>query len=253
MGGFLREDRLDGGDEQAEDEAGEGVPQVSHQMGDPSPTACLNPHNAEMHSSLITASGALLAALIGLSGALWATISNQRRQQQAQRDNWTHDRRKDAYLAFIDAARGLIPLTEELFRAEDRDYVARQITGIDLENEAPEEIATWADTLWSPFPAEPSSDWHEKAPERLHTLTTAFDRVDLEGPPDIAKAALGIIESAHRLIAGPQLFAKEAAQEAAAGGSATERDFLRDEVHSYRRLCGYFRKQAKRALDIQPS
>jgi hypothetical protein len=32
-----------------------------------------------MQNSLIIASGALLGALIGLSGLLWATISNQRK------------------------------------------------------------------------------------------------------------------------------------------------------------------------------
>ncbi|MER6785712.1 hypothetical protein ABT330_13930 [Streptomyces sp. NPDC000658] len=41
-----------------------------------------------MQNSVITASGALLAAFTGLSGALWATISNQRKQQPAQRDAW---------------------------------------------------------------------------------------------------------------------------------------------------------------------
>ncbi|MEU5314364.1 hypothetical protein [Streptomyces sp. NPDC021562] len=204
-----------------------------------------------MQNSVITASGALLAALIGLSGALWATISNQRKQQQVQRDNWTYDRRKDAYLAFIDAARAFTPLTEELFRAEERDYVAHQANGADdLENETLEEVTTWADTLWSPFPAEYSTDWPMEAPKRLHALTMAFDRIDLEGPPDVTAAALRIIKSAHILIAGPELFAKRAEQEAVAGGSATAMDLQRAEVHHYRMLCGEFRKQVKEELGI---
>ncbi|MEV7868865.1 hypothetical protein AB0P17_22850 [Streptomyces sp. NPDC088124] len=58
---------------------------------------------------------------------------------------------------------------------------------------------------------------------------------------------------AHRLIAGSELFAKEAEQEAAEGGSATEMDLLRAEVHHYRMLCGEFRKQAKKALDLSGS
>ncbi|MDX3458703.1 hypothetical protein PV396_43430 [Streptomyces sp. ME02-8801-2C] len=202
-----------------------------------------------MQNSVITASGALLAALIGLSGALWVTISNQRKQQQAQRANWTYDRRKDAYLAFIDAARAFTPLTEELFLAEERDYIARQANGSDLENETREEVTTWADTLWSPFLADYSTDWPQRAPARLHTLTMAFDRIDLEGPPDVTAAALKIIESAHALIAGPALFAKEAEQEAAAGGSATETDFRRTEVHQYRMLCGKFREEVHGVLN----
>ncbi|MEU6680907.1 hypothetical protein [Streptomyces sp. NPDC046925] len=206
-----------------------------------------------MQNSVITASGALLAALIGLSGALWATISNQRKQQQAQRDTWRHDRRKDAYLAYVDAARAFIPVTEELFRAEERDSVAHQTNGADLETETLEETITWADTLWTPFPAEPSAAWRKRAPKRLHALTTAFDRIDLEGPSDVIAPGLAIIESAHRLIEGSELFAKEAEQEAPEGGSATEMDFLRVEVHRYRMLCGEFRKQAKKALDLADS
>ncbi|WP_234335373.1 MULTISPECIES: hypothetical protein [Streptomyces] len=53
--------------------------------------------NAGMQNSVITASGALLAALIGLSGALWATISNQRKQQQAQRDAWKKDGQRTSH------------------------------------------------------------------------------------------------------------------------------------------------------------
>jgi hypothetical protein len=168
-------------------------------------------------------------------------------------DNHRHDRRKDAYLAYVDAARAFIPVTEELFRAEERDYVAHQTSGTDLETETLEQTITWADTLWTPFPAEPSAAWRKKAPERLHALTTAFDRIDLEGPPEVIAPGLAIIASAHRLIAGSELFAKEAEQEAAEGGSATEMDLLRAEVHHYRMLCGEFRKQAKKALDLSGS
>ncbi|MGA5207400.1 hypothetical protein [Streptomyces variegatus] len=167
-------------------------------------------------------------------------------------DNHRHDRRKDAYLAYVDAARAFIPVTEELFRAEERDYVAHQTSGTDLETETLEQTITWADTLWTPFPAEPSAAWRKKAPERLHALTTAFDRIDLEGPPEVIAPGLAIIASAHRLIADSELFAKEAEQEAAEGGSATEMD-LRAEVHHYRMLCGEFRKQAKKALDLSGS
>ncbi|MDK1476849.1 hypothetical protein QNO07_26185 [Streptomyces sp. 549] len=202
-----------------------------------------------MQNSVITASGALLAALIGLSGALWVTISNQRKQQQAQRDNWTHDRRKDAYLAFSDAARAFTPLTEELFRAEDRDYVAHQANGTGPESETLEEVTTWAEMLWSPFPADYSDGWSTEAPKRLHALTMAFDRIELEGPTGVTATALRILESAHIMTEGPKLFAKEAEQEAAAGGSATEMELLRTEVHRYRMLCGKFRNQARRELD----
>jgi hypothetical protein len=43
------------------------------------------------------------------------------------------------------------------------------------------------------------------------------------------------------------------AQQAAEGGSATEMDLLRAEVHHYGMLCGEFRKQAKKALDLSGS
>ncbi|MFF9765129.1 hypothetical protein ACF1GT_00570 [Streptomyces sp. NPDC014636] len=144
---------------------------------------------------------------------------------------WRHDRRKDAYLAYVAAARALIPVTEELFCAEERDYVARQTSGTELTTETLEETITWADTLWTPLPAEPSAEWRKKAPELLHGLTTGFDRIDLEGPPDVIEPGLAVIASAHRLIVGSELFAKKAEQEAAEGGSATEMDLLRAEVH----------------------
>lgn len=90
-------------------------------------------------------------------------------------------------MCYVDAARAFIPVTgtvpcggtrlrrlsDQWHRSGDRDVRGDDHLG--------------GHTL-DALPAEPSAEWRKAAPERLHALTTAFDRIDLEGPPQQASA-----------------------------------------------------------------
>lgn len=214
-------------------------------------------------NSVITATGTLMAALIALSGALWATLSNQRQERRKQLAERRHDRRREAYLAFIAAAREFLPLTETVFLDEERSTIAARAAFADsAENvtgsaedalQAAVEAMTesWPDSLRAlAFFNEPSEKWYEQTPRLLHDLSAAFDRVDMEGPAGVADIALQIVTSAYRLAAGSQLFDAEAAQQTGPEGDGpSSMDMLRMEVTYYTGQRTEFRKQAKAALD----
>ncbi|WP_445527488.1 hypothetical protein [Streptomyces cyslabdanicus] len=202
------------------------------------------------NSAIITGAATLTAALIGLCSVLWVTASNQRQARREQRAERRYDRRKEAYLPFLAAARAFLPLTEPVFLDQERVTVARLTTPVTAADDDLVEVDTWAHFLGvQTFFAEPSDEWRERAPELLHGLIAAFDPVDMEGPAKVVNTAREIVEAACRLAAGPELFETEAAQEAAAGGDVAASELLRAEVDHYRRLCGEFREQAKVALD----
>ncbi|GGV91770.1 hypothetical protein [Streptomyces massasporeus] len=214
-------------------------------------------------NSVITATGTLIAAFIALSGALWATVSNQRQERRKQLAERRHDRRKEAYLAFIAAAREFLPLTETMFLDEERSTIAaraafadsaKNVTGY-AENalQAAVEAMTesWPDSLRAvAFLSEPSEKWYEQTPRLLHDLSAAFDRVDMEGPASVADIALQIVRSAYRQAAGTHLFEAEAEEQSGPEGDGpSSMDMLRVEIRYYTGQCTEFRKQAKAALD----
>jgi len=214
-------------------------------------------------NSVITATGTLMAAFIALSGALWVTLSNQRQERRKQLAERRHDRRREAYLAFIAAAREFLPLTETVFLDEERSIItaraafadsAENVTGsVEEALQAAVEAMTesWPDSLRTlAFLSQPSEKWYEQTPRLLHDLSAAFDRVDMEGPADVADIALQIVTSAYRLAAGSQLFDAEAAQQTGPEGDGpSSMEMLRVEVRYYTGQRTEFRKQAKAALD----
>ncbi|WP_413755076.1 hypothetical protein [Streptomyces sp. MMBL 11-3] len=202
-----------------------------------------------MEAPFITATGAVIAACIAFSGALHVAMRSQRHQAKSLRDNWVHDRCKDAYLGFLDAARAFAPLTEEAIRSENRNVTA---AGVAMARNPQADMfhETWVGDV-PPVDAL-SEGFYKRAPKRLHGLAVAYERIAFEGPSDVAAKAREIIDSAHRLSAGPELFAREAKEQIDPDHperpSPNEVDLLRTEINSYEVLIAEFRRQAKKAL-----
>jgi hypothetical protein len=206
-----------------------------------------------VEAPFITATGAVIAACIAFSGALYVAMRGQRHQAKSLRDNWVHDRRKDAYLGFLDAARAFAPLTEEAFRSENRNVTAAGVARA-RNPQADMFDGTWVGDV--PPVDDLGEGFYKRAPKRLHGLAVAYERVAFEGPSDIADRASEIIDSAHRLSAGLELFAREAKEQIdpdhPESPSPKEVDLLRAEINFYELLIAQFRRQAKEALNITP-
>lgn len=215
-----------------------------------------------MNEAMIGLITGLLAALIALGTAVWTNAKTGRRQEQSQQAQWTHDRRRDAYLAFNRAARAFVPLTEELFLLAAR---AEAASATSPEEELPtgtddEQLVlqfTWHDALEPELFATPSDEWKKGAPLLLQELTAAYDGVNLEGPPEITKVAYSIVATAHRLFVGMPLFEMEAkhleedikeAGEDDRYEAASALDLLNTEVSGYFRGFADFRRMAKAKL-----
>ncbi|MET9053266.1 hypothetical protein ABZW50_19190 [Streptomyces bacillaris] len=211
-----------------------------------------------MNEAMIGLITALLAALIGVGTAVWTNARTVRQQEQSQRAQWEHDRRRDAYLAFSKAGRAFAPLTEEVFLLAARAEAASatspvdELTGVDGEQVVLQ--FTWHEDLQPPVITEPAGEWNAEAPSLLQALTAAYDGVNLEGPPEIAQTAYSIVATAHRLTAGMPLFEIEAKRceetdedGRSAGPSAW--DLLNAEVGLYFKRLHDFQREAKTLLE----
>ncbi|MEV2259181.1 hypothetical protein AB0J13_11035 [Streptomyces anulatus] len=204
----------------------------------------------------------LSAALIALGAAVWTNAKAGRRQERLQQAQWRHDRRRDAYLAFSRAARAFVPLTEEMFLLEERAGAAVATSPewelpTDADDERMVMRLSWHDALETRMFTVPSDEWKEEAPTQLQELTAAYDGVNLEGPPDIAKVAYSVVTTAHRLLVGMPLFEMEAKHEEEAIKEAGDDDkyhapsaldLLNAEVSDYFGKFHDFRRMARAKL-----
>ncbi|MGA4960333.1 hypothetical protein [Streptomyces lavendulocolor] len=210
----------------------------------------------EAMTGLITG---LLAALVALGTAIWTNARAERRQEVSQRAQWTHDRRRDAYLTFSKAARAFVPLTEEMFLLFARADAAHVTTPVPepeftVDGEQMALYETWHQALMPDEVAEPGEQWKQAAPELLQDLTAAYDGVDLEGPREIAKVAYSILATAHRLHTGMPLFEmeekyQEEIDEDGRRGGPSAQILFNEEVRQYFRVLANFRQQAKTLLE----
>ncbi|MGK4909195.1 hypothetical protein [Streptomyces albus] len=212
-----------------------------------------------MNEAMIGLITGLLAALVALGTTIWTDVRAERRQELSQRAQWTHDRRRDAYLAFSKAARAFVPLSEGLFLLFERANAANATTTTpELEPDADGIrwvlYETWHETLLSGELAEPGWQWKEAAPELLQDLTTAYDGVELEGPPEIAQVAYTVVAMAQRLLVGMPLFEMEEKEQAEidedgrrAGPDAWT--LLREDVRAYFEAFYEFRREARALLE----
>ncbi|MEU1800780.1 hypothetical protein [Streptomyces sp. NPDC019937] len=213
-----------------------------------------------MNEAMIGLITGLLAALVTLGTTFWTNARAERRQELSQRAQWTHDRRRDAYLAFSKAARTFVPLTEELFLLFARADAANATTPVpELEPAADgvQQLAlyeTWHEALLSGEVTEPGEQWKEAAPELLQDLTAAYDGVDLEGPPEIAQVAYSVVTTAHRIFTGMPLFEMEQKDyeefdEDGRPAGPGARDLFNEEVRTYFKALREFRQGAKALLE----
>ncbi|MFI6210289.1 hypothetical protein ACIBAI_28640 [Streptomyces sp. NPDC051041] len=210
-----------------------------------------------MNEAMIGLITGLLAALVALGTTIWTNARAERRQELSQRAQWTHDRRRDAYLAFSKAARAFVPLTEELFLLFEREVAAIETTP-EPEPDANGLVLywTWHESLLSADDVfrEPGEQWKEAAPELLQDLTAAYDGVDLEGPPEIAQVAYSLVTTAHRIFTGMPLFEMEEKhyEEIDEDGRCDGPNALtlfHGEVRDYFRVFYEFRRKAKALLE----
>ncbi|MER6601834.1 hypothetical protein [Streptomyces parvus] len=143
---------------------------------------------------------ALIAATVALITATLAAIASQRQASRIQRNNWMHERRKDAYLGFIDAARAFLPLTEVAVRGVVHPATEPAVTHYDGElidgSIVFTEVDRVSDALYI-IPAELSEAWYEDAPDKLTKLTAAWDRVHLDGSSELRALAQSMNREAH--------------------------------------------------------
>ncbi|WP_282792912.1 hypothetical protein [Streptomyces sp. CC224B] len=213
-----------------------------------------------MNEAMIGLITGLLAALVALGTTVWTNARAERRQELSQRAQWTHDRRRDAYLAFSKAARAFVPLTEELFLLFARADAANATTPMpELEFTADGvqllyDTTTWHDALLSEEVTGPGEQWKKAAPELLQDLTAAYDGVDLEGPFDIAQVASSVVSTAHRIFTGMPLFEmeekdNEETDEDGRRAGPSARQLFDEEVRAYFSALREFRRKAKELLE----
>lgn len=204
---------------------------------------------------MITASGAVIAACIAFTGAVAVARAGQRAQAREKRTEWLHDRRKDAYLDFMKAARAFAPLTQEAFRNQHRDSGALINSQHTVVNKRTGEQMPFESVV---LLAGGSLDdaWMQRAPELLHALAVAFDAVDLEGPEEVREVAWRVVESAHQLSEGYEgfeLLARDMEMEAKVEGkdsTSTADELMWAEVYRYSVRCADFRLEVKAALKL---
>lgn len=194
----------------------------------------------------------LIVGFLAAAAAVYAAVLQRKGQQRAQEKQWLYDRRRQAYTAFGTAARAFVSVTEPVFLEHSRAEAAFTESALngsepdaDEDGLVLEETITWAEYL-APVLDDFDGKWvSEKAPALLQEVIAAYDGVDLEGPPEIAKTAHRVVVSAHRLLGGQELFEREAAHEPA----ASARDLRRAEVQEYFNALFNFRRQSKVHLD----
>ncbi|AEM82365.1 hypothetical protein [Streptomyces violaceusniger] len=207
-----------------------------------------------MEPSMITASGAVIAACIAFAGAVTVARAGQRAQAREKRTEWLHDRRKDAYLDFMKAARAFAPLTQTAFRNQHRDGALIDSQSSVVLTETGEQVPFESVVLLAGGSLDAA--WLERSPELLHALAVAFDAVDLEGPKEVREAALRVVESAHQLSEGYEgfeLLARAMEMEAKINGggpTSTAADLMQAEVYRYSVGCADFRLEVKAALKL---
>lgn len=113
---------------------------------------------------------------------------------------------------------------------------------------------TWHEALLPEEVTEPGEQWKKAAPELLQDLTAAYDGVDLEGPPEIAKVAHSVVTTAHRIFTGMPLFEMEQKEyeEIDDDGRHTgpgARELFNEEVRTYFKALHEFRRGAKTLLE----
>ncbi|MBZ6091930.1 hypothetical protein KVH02_26955 [Streptomyces olivaceus] len=207
-----------------------------------------------MEPSMITASGAVIAACIAFASAVAVARAGQRAQAKEKRTEWLHDRRKDAYLHFMKAARAFAPLTQEAFRNQHRDSALINSQNIVKNTRTGEQIPFESVVMLAGGNLD--NTWMQRAPELLHALAVAFDAVDLEGPEKVRDVAWRVVESAHQLSEGYkgfELLARDMEMEAKVEGkepTSTADELMWAEVYRYSVQCADFRLEVKVALKL---
>ncbi|MGW5273605.1 hypothetical protein ACWEQP_13655 [Streptomyces sp. NPDC004044] len=202
---------------------------------------------------------AIIAAAVALITSTLTSFVGQRQASRMQRNNWIHERRKDAYLGFIDAARTFLPLTEIAVRG-DVHRATEPAQGTHYTGEAIgntivfTEVDRVSDGLYI-IPADLSEEWHLGAPEKLTALTAAWDRVHLDGSEGLRVLAREINREAHYLANSRELIPidlqamdpeKEIIPDAAT--------LLREDIRSYHANLQQFIEGARKDLNaITPS
>ncbi|OEV11549.1 hypothetical protein AN218_12425 [Streptomyces nanshensis] len=200
------------------------------------------------------ASGTVIAACIAFASAVAVARAGQRAQAREKRTEWLHDRRKDAYLDFMKAARAFAPLTQEAFRNQHRGGGALIDSQHVVSTRTGEHIPFESVVLMAGGRLDAA--WLERCPELLHDLAVAFDAVDLEGPEVVREAAFSVVESAHQLTEGYdgfELLARDMKMEAKAEGkdsTSSVNELMWSEVYRYSVRCNDFRREVKAALKL---
>lgn len=212
-----------------------------------------NGNNSTMQPPVIAAIFTATAALI--TAAITA-VSSQRQHYRSQRNNWLHERRRDAYIRFIDAARAFLPLTELAVQGEvhseaepptdDFGYITADGDLIASETVRTSEVLYIA----SLATAELSDEWYEKAPGKLTELTAAWDHVHMDGDEDLRVLAREINNLAHCLFKSRELAPLEQKQfnpeEENVPGKA---ELLLTDIRDYHTKTKHFRQKAREDLD----
>lgn len=219
-------------------------------------------HNAVMQPAVIAA---VITATVAITTAAFTAVNSQRQKYREQRNQWLHERRKDAYLRFIDAARAFLPLTESVVRHEE--HMATEPPTDDAEHVTVTSdgdhvifLQTASDFL-PPSVDVLSEEWVREAPGKLTELTAAWDRLDTEAPdeevPDgngIRQLAREIRNLAHWLAESRELLPLELQQEqehydAEDGSGPTEVQYLTSYISAYHTASARFRRKAREDLD----
>ncbi|MEJ8650751.1 hypothetical protein WKI65_22335 [Streptomyces sp. MS1.AVA.3] len=212
-----------------------------------------NGNNSTMQPPVIAA---IVTATVALITAAFTAVNSQRQHHRSQQNNWLHERRKDAYLHFIDAARAFLPLTELAVQGEvhsDAEPPTDDFGYITTDGDliASETVRTSAILYIANLTsAELSDEWYQKAPGKLTELTAAWDRVHMNGDEDLRVLAREINNLAHCLLKSRQLIPLEQKQFSPEEENVPGRaELLRMNIRDYHTKTKHFREKAREDLD----
>lgn len=195
---------------------------------------------------------AIITAAVAITTAAFTVVSSRLQQHREQRNKWLYERRKDAYLRFIDASRAFLPLTEPAVRhaAHQAAELPRPNTVIgDPDDDFIVKMYAQTSDFIDMYVDELSEEWHQQAPDKLTKLTAAGDHVDMEGPKEIRDLARRIRELAHWFTESKVLIPKWAKRYDANDESVPPHEVLADQIYDYLKQAADFRRQAREHLD----